>query len=212
MKPDLVVILGDFVFEDDADAFYLEPLRDLTARVPTVAVLGNHDYDLAEKDALDDELAEKINEERASLVADVLKAAGVKVLVNDIEEIKINEKKFILAGIDELLTGRATIIPSLVGRDEKIPVIVLTHNPDFVLLPEKSLADLVLAAHTHGGQIRLPWFGPVPKLPTTLGREYDQGYFEYRGTPLIITRGVSESGPRARLFAPPEIMVVNVSL
>ncbi|HRH93868.1 MAG TPA: hypothetical protein PKV72_05050, partial [Candidatus Peribacteria bacterium] len=60
------------------------------------------------------------------------------------------------------------------------------------------------------GQIRLPGFGPVPRLPTRLGRVFDQGVFQVtKQTTLAITRGIGESGPRVRLFAPPEILLIN---
>ena len=87
----------------------------------------------------------------------------------------------------------------------------MSHNPDAVLSEitvEK--ADLVLSGHTHGGQIRLPWLGSISGMPNILGREYDLGLFDYQGTNLLISAGLGETGPRARLFNPPEIILLNL--
>ena len=72
------------------------------------------------------------------------------------------------------------------------------------------MVDLVLSGHTHGGEIRLPFIGPVGPMPTVLPREYDKGYKEYKGIPVFITSGVGSTGTRVRLFNPPEIVVLTI--
>lgn len=210
LKPDAVLIAGDHTFHETHHAWYLTGLKEVTKLFPTYAVLGNHDYNLGYENHRP---TTNINEERASTVAEILRASGVTVLINEAVEIKVGEKKFVLAGLDEVLTGRSSLIPALVEVDrESVPVIALAHHPDFMMLPDRALVDLALFGHTHGGQIRLPLWGAVPRLPIELGQEYDQGYFEYRGTPMIITRGIGESGTRARLFAPPEIVIIDLQI
>jgi predicted MPP superfamily phosphohydrolase len=70
---------------------------------------------------------------------------------------------------------------------------------------------MIVSGHTHGGQIRLPWLGIVPPLPDKLGKKYDRGIFPvHNKTILIISQGLGEHGPRARLFCPPEVMMIEV--
>jgi predicted MPP superfamily phosphohydrolase len=95
--------------------------------------------------------------------------------------------------------------------DATAPQIVLSHTPD-IILKNIASADLILSGHTHGGQIRLPGIGAIPEIPTFLGRQYDEGLFNLGDQQLFITRGVGESGTRARLFCPPEISILTIDL
>ena len=90
---------------------------------------------------------------------------------------------------------------------------VISHAPDFVDVAPGTL-DLVLAGHTHGGQVVLPLFGP-PHTAIRLPRRYAGGLHEYRGIPLHVSRGVGmERGfaPPVRFLCPPEICVLDVRL
>jgi uncharacterized protein len=91
--------------------------------------------------------------------------------------------------------------------------IVISHSPDFVdSMPER--VDLVLAGHTHGGQVVFPFFGP-PKTASRLPRLYAGGLHDYRGIPLHVSRGVGmERGfdLPVRFLCPPEICVLDVRL
>jgi uncharacterized protein len=89
--------------------------------------------------------------------------------------------------------------------------VVISHAPDFVdALPQP--VDLVLAGHTHGGQVVLPFFGP-PRTAIRLPRRYAGGLNDYRGTPLHVSRGIGmERGFTipVRFLCPPEICVLDV--
>jgi predicted MPP superfamily phosphohydrolase len=99
----------------------------------------------------------------------------------------------------------------MADADTEHPTILLAHNPDVILDEESTAANLVIAAHTHGGQIRLPFLGSLAPIPTKLGRAFDRGWFSLQeGRALFITTGVGESGVRARLFVPPQIDVLTV--
>lgn len=91
--------------------------------------------------------------------------------------------------------------------------VVISHSPDFVdSLPVP--VDLVLAGHTHGGQVVLPFFGP-PKTSSRLPRAYAGGLNEYRGIPLHVSRGIGmERGfdVPVRFLCPPEICVLDLRL
>lgn len=195
--PDVVFLLGDFVQLNASEATALAPLKTFTAVYPTYAVLGNHDYQLT--GAADDP-----NVKNANNIDSLLTNYGVHVLRN--EGVLLRDELWI-AGIDEIWSGTADVDAALQGRPTDVSTIALVHNPDLVLdLKADQRIDYMLAGHTHGGQIRLPLIGPVPNLPTKLGRAYDKGLFDYQGQKLFITSGIGESGPRARLFNPPEIV------
>ncbi|MBI4133406.1 hypothetical protein HY478_02215 [Candidatus Uhrbacteria bacterium] len=119
--------------------------------------------------------------------------------------------KLAIVGADDLWFGDTDLEAATAGIPEDVPRILLAHNPDIVYALGDQKFDGILAGHTHGGQIRLPWIGAVPSIPTVLGRAYDRGVFDWRGMPLLITQGIGETGPRARLLAPPEVMIIDVS-
>jgi hypothetical protein len=78
-------------------------------------------------------------------------------------------------------------------------------------LKEKE-TDLVLAGHTHSGQVRLPFVGPLVPVPAILGRAVDRGRKVVNGVPAIISNGLGESDGRLRLFSPPQIVLIEVGI
>ncbi|MFH0898764.1 MAG: metallophosphoesterase [bacterium] len=192
--PDIIFIPGDFISSGVDDIQYLRPLRDLKAPLGVFAVTGNHDY---AGDASDS-------------VISALLEMGITVLENEKTIIYGFQKEVILAGISDIWF-EGNVYKTLSGTSDEDLVILLSHNPDAVLYANADLADLIISGHTHGGQIRLPFFGSVSQIPNVLGRDYDQGLFWYGNQPLFVTSGVGETGPRARLFNSPEIVIMNIS-
>ncbi|HPG38748.1 MAG TPA: metallophosphoesterase [bacterium] len=87
--------------------------------------------------------------------------------------------------------------------------IMLAHTPDFAFYAQPCKVDLVLSGHTHGGQIRLPFIGPLYsniKSP----RKYIQGLHNLDGTTLYVNRGIGAAWPTLRLFCPPEITCIRI--
>ena len=194
LDADAVFMIGDYVFSKTEQIDMLEAHKDLT--LPVYAVLGNHDHEFADPD----------------IIADTLSGWGVDMLRNRAVEIDAkNGDKIDVAGIDDLWFS-ASPTSAMETVDDNTPTIMLTHNPDFILEQEAERVDLVLAGHTHCGQIRLPWIGSVPQVPTRLGNDWDCGEYDYGdGHKLFITPGVGETGPRARLFNPPTINIIHIT-
>ncbi|HBR80707.1 MAG: hypothetical protein UX09_C0046G0007 [Candidatus Uhrbacteria bacterium GW2011_GWE2_45_35] len=193
-RPDLVFLLGDYILGAEGDVRDLDRFGDLSASLGVYAILGNHDYD----------------NDRDLEVQNKLESLGIRVLRNENEKIILSDgREFYLAGVADLWND-ADLEKTFSGLTEADEVILLSHNPDAVLDSEIRLADLMLSGHTHGGQIRLPFFGAVSKIPTILGHKYDKGWFELNGLNFFITSGTGEMGPRARLFNPPEIVVLEM--
>ena len=186
--PDLILLPGDFVVGEAPEIRYLEPLKDLSAPLGVFAVIGNHDY----------------KEKKELGVKQALQDLGVTILDNERIALTKDGRDFVLAGVSDIWNDGDTY-RTLAGLEPEETVILVAHNPDAVFSPNSSLADLIIAAHTHGGQIRLPWIGPIPQIPDALGQAFDRGFFPAEGDRpnLFITSGVSETGPRARLFVPP---------
>lgn len=207
--PDIVLIAGDMVLTDDVTPELLaelEPLKNLHPALGTFVIMGNHDHGIYRLFSPHQHRAE----DRSDLMAEKLKGLGLIVLENAQSELRIGDDTLRIAGIEEALSGEADIEKTMHTPDSDSPVILIAHSPDIILDPLSRLATLIVTGHTHGGQIRLPGYGPVSALPTHIGRKYDQGIFHLEGgTTLAITRGIGESGPRARLFAPPEIMLIT---
>lgn len=191
---ELILMPGDFVFGDTEELEYLVPFADFNK--PVYGVLGNHDHQFADEDA----------------IAERLESLGINVL-RDASEGFVFERGAVanIVGIDDLWM-EPNPVQALSEIQENQPTILLSHNPDYIMDPTAKQVDLVISGHTHCGQIRLPWLGPVPPLPTELGRAWDCGLFDYEGGQLWITPGVGETGPRARLFNPPTINVLTIKL
>lgn len=210
LKPDVVFIAGDFIYDDAEQAKYLAPLKNLKIPLGVYAVFGNHDYDEGR------DFGTTQAKMRSGTVKTALEAVGVKVLINSGVKLRKGKKDFYLLGLDDLWTFNVGVKEALktIGYALAMPHpnIVLAHNPDVMMLSELKEADLVLAGHTHGGQIRLPWIGSVPRIPTALGNKYDRGLFNFKDIRLFITNGVSEWGPRARLMTPPEVAMLEINL
>lgn len=193
LDSDIIVIPGDFIFSKAVQADMLEPLGELDAPLGVFAVTGNHDY----------------TENSQQYVIDTLERLGIVVLENESIEVFVDDQVVVLAGVSDLwFAGQPQ--ETMQGLDQEQLVILLSHNPDAVLYSSIGIADLVIAAHTHGGQIRLPWIGSIARVPTKLGNAYDKGLFDYEDRKLFITAGVGETGPRARLFNPPEINLLTI--
>lgn len=210
-KPDVIFIVGDFISYGTEGIQFLDPLRDLRAPLGVFAVLGNHDYGTNKRT-----LSKPT--EQAALLTSKLKELGITVLINQTAKLTKGTKYILLIGTDELWTNRASIGKALQTfaetksqKNKPFVYILLSHNPDMVKKAEVSKLELVISGHTHGGQIRLPLWGSVARIPDTLGRKYDKGFFSYGKTGLYITSGLGEIGPRARLFNPPEIVMLNIN-
>jgi predicted MPP superfamily phosphohydrolase len=189
LSPDFVFIAGDFIDSQKQQIKYLSSLQEITKQFPTFAVLGNHDY------------YGNLNEQE-------LEKLQIQVLKNQAVLLK---EKIWLIGVDDLTLGTPNLNQALKNIPDNNQIrLILTHNPDIILDPLSRQADLILTGHTHGGQLRLPFIGPLLPLPTHLGRKYDKGLFELNETKLFITSGVGNFGPRARLFNPPEIVILTI--
>lgn len=206
LKPDLILLVGDFLFDGDSSPEALRGLADLDSTYGCYAVLGNHEN----RHVLSRHRKERMHVTETPLVK-VLREAHIRTLHNEHAVLKLPDGHAVaIAGIEDLWSGLDDIQAALKDVPADLPVILLSHNPDVILDPESRRADLIVSGHTHAGQIRLPFWGHLSPIPQQLQSRFVYGHYQLRhGTQLLITRGVGESGLPLRFLAAPEIMLVE---
>ncbi|RME58479.1 MAG: hypothetical protein D6790_11910, partial [Caldilineae bacterium] len=113
-----------------------------------------------------------------------------------------------LAGVDDLQEGHPDLAAAFREVPSDAPLVLLAHNPDILQAPAALRADLVLAGHTHGGQIVLPLIGPAHTQTELLSRRHASGYLRRGNTQIYINRGLGEGIP-LRFGAPPQITLIT---
>ncbi len=205
IDPDIIIFGGDYIFEPDDNIEPLRYFKEITADIPSFAVMGNHEYNIGREY----NIANMID--TSEPIGGLLKSIGVTVLNNDDRLINIGGQDIYIIGIDDYWAQKDDLKKAVKGLSPSIPQILISHNPDGILEAQYTDIDLVLSGHTHGGQIRLPWIGPVVQgRHTKLGRAFYRGLFKFKGTWLLVSAGLGESGPRARLFCRPELNVITL--
>jgi predicted MPP superfamily phosphohydrolase len=91
--------------------------------------------------------------------------------------------------------------------------VLLYHTPDLIDTASALGVNLYLAGHTHGGQIRLPFYGALITF-SAYGRRYQMGRYTLGPTTLYVSRGLGMEGlglPRVRILCPPEVDVISLA-
>ena len=134
---------------------------------------------------------------------------GIRVLDDEVAEVKWRDSSFWLAGLADSWTRPQHVNATIAKVPAGSTVIALTHNPDvFPRLPES--VPLMLAAHTHGGQVNLPLIG-TPIVPSRFGRKYTAGHVFENGHHMFVTTGIGTSILPVRFRVTPEIVVLRVN-
>ena len=194
LEPDLIAITGDLIDKNDCIDWIPDTLGMLKARYGTYFVLGNHDLLVDTK-----------------RVRQTLVGSGLIDLGGRWVEVRVNDRPLVLAGnelpwIPPAADMRTAPPPSSRGGPNRI---LLAHSPDQLDWARAGEFDLLLAGHTHGGQIRLPLIGPIIS-PSRRGVRYASGVFHAPPTVMHVSRGVSGKYP-IRLNCPPEIAKIVLS-
>jgi predicted MPP superfamily phosphohydrolase len=208
LKPDVILLGGDFVDNKRSRIEELAPLQRLAAQLGVFAVIGNHDAGRY----LTAGGVPYCTFDRSDEVSAYLTGLNVRMLRNEHASIKADGKEIVIAGIDDELMESCDTVAALANIEDDVPVILLSHSPDVLTDAHRKRAALTLCGHTHGGQIRLPFIGPLGPIPTRIPRRYDEGLFTLEnGSAMFISHGVGETWARARLFCPPEIVVIEIN-
>ncbi len=138
-----------------------------------------------------------------------LAARGVVPLVNRAVRVQGGGADLWFAGVDDLVEGRPDLAAALAGVPAAPALVLLAHNPDIWLEPLVTRADLVVAGHTHGGQVRLPGLGVAHTQGTHLSRRQAAGWFKQGPSQMFVSRGIGESIP-LRLGVPPQAALIRL--
>lgn len=138
-----------------------------------------------------------------------LTRAGVQPLVNRGVPVPVGGGSLWVAGVDDLTEGRPDLPAALADVPAGAALVLLAHNPDIWLAPGVERADLILAGHTHGGQIRLPLLGAAHTQGTHLTRRQAAGWFSRGRSRMFVSRGVGESIP-LRFGVRPQVALIRL--
>ena len=193
LDPDLVAITGDLIDKPECMKWIPDTLGKLTSRHGVYFVLGNHD--------------QRVGPER---LRKTLVDSGLQDLGCLWKEVRIKGQSVILAGNELPWFPPAADMthappPSSVGGSLRI---ALAHTPDQLEWGQANQIDLLLAGHTHGGQIRIPLIGAILS-PSRVGVKYASGTFHAPPTIMHVTRGVSGQFP-VRMNCPPEMVRLSL--
>jgi len=187
LTPDMVALTGDYVsHEREYAAPCAEMLGRLRARCGVYAVLGNHDHWTD-----------------APLVTDLLRAEGIQVLINEGRRFEARGGSFWLAGVDDAMVGLEDLALALAGSREDEMKLVLAHNPTILRRAARHGVDLILAGHTHGGQIAWP-------RRRRARRRLLQGLGCLGETQIYVSRGIGTVVLPVRYGCPPEISLLEL--
>ncbi|WP_420236417.1 metallophosphoesterase [Telmatobacter bradus] len=205
LNPDVVALTGDFVSTGPLGKKYAVGAAWRCAEIlaglkcpQKFAVLGNHDVNTNPRE-----------------VTHALTGHGIPVLNNSHAALERGQSRLWMAGMIDLSDGKPRpelAIPASIRFQPEEPVILLCHSPDFadqlLARPVGQAVSLMLSGHTHGGQIRVPPFGPLVLPPG--GRKYVHGLFSLGTMQLYVNRGIGAVGLPFRFDCPPEITVMTL--
>jgi hypothetical protein len=201
-RPDLLVLTGDQWDHMAGASGYVEWLRARPRGLPALAVLGNHEY-------------AAVGGSRTSVIRAaerIHERGGAELLVNRCRAVTLRNASLTVIGLDDLRHGRPRPEHVVNQLDPAEPQLWLFHEPGQADRPEwpRSVTPwLMLAGHTHGGQIRLPF---VPAVTPSGSGPYLAGLYRTAHGPLYVSRGVGASGPRIRYRCPAEVALFELRL
>jgi len=181
---DLVCFTGDIVEEKK----YLPAALDLLSKIkcPLYGVPGNHDY---------------WSEVSFKEISECFKATGGAWLVDNIQMTKDQQ-------VTILGSARQNTDILKIKAAEGTKRILLTHYPEFVDKLNQATFNLILAGHSHGGQIRLPFWGALI-VPYGVGK-YDRGLYLTKSGPLYVNPGIGTWYLPIRFNCRPEITIIEI--
>lgn len=188
LKPDLIVFTGDATNNANGVRQFDGLLSQLSKIAPGYAVFGNHDdhKSFDPKQFADNGFV-------------LLEGKGTFLKVRDINVF-----------VDGFFCNWRYPYQSLQGKAPGDYSILLNHYPDGMFCALKDKFDLFLCGHTHGGQVRVPFYGALV-TESNLGKKYEYGTYHVENTDVFVSRGLGMTALPIRFLAPPEVALIVVS-
>ncbi len=191
-KPDLLIVGGDLVEEYAESIKALASLKQCQAPLGKFFVLGNHD-----------------GWGDPGYLRKTMEEWGWKDLSNKTHSLTKGDRTCELLGLDDMWLGAPKV--NLLRKKQDVRILI-THEIDLLEDVKEGEADVAIVGHTHGGQLRLPWVGPLFGLPQRAPIQFDRGKKMWGKMPVIISQGLGESNFGMRLFCPPQILIVELGV
>jgi predicted MPP superfamily phosphohydrolase len=199
LEPDIIVISGDFVNESYTnDPLTIDALREVVGQLrSSYGVYGVNG-----------------NVETPKWLRDRLEGLDITVLDNEVIRIPEIGDNFVIVGLsyEEWVDDKETLSHLMTRVQPDDFSLLLYHKPDLAYAARDEHVDLFLTGHTHGGQVRLPFYGALI-TNSMYGKTFEMGLYQLGETTMFVSRGLGFTGgvaPRIRLLAPPEVVVIDL--
>ncbi|RJP73955.1 MAG: metallophosphoesterase [Candidatus Abyssobacteria bacterium SURF_17] len=215
---DMVMVTGDMIDDDSGIDYCLEALRGFKTTVGIFAVFGAHDHwDTHLWNVIRDLSLGKYHKGHPNDLQRLkrdLEASGVICLQNDSRRVVLPESlggaELWMVGVDDVFAGLDDFQKALADVPPQAFKILLTHTVEDPHQLAQIGFDAVFAGHSHGGQVRLPFIGPIITR-SSLQREYASGVFEVGGASFHISSGLGTGKWTGfRFLCPPEATYVRL--
>lgn len=190
LKPDVLLLGGDY----QEGCEYVDPLFSTLSQVETTqgiyGVMGNNDY-------------ERCYDE----IVRTMKYYGIHALEHRVDTLRLGDEQILIAGVRNPFQLSENGVSPTLSLSSGDFVVLLTHTPDYAEDVDITHTDLVLAGHTHGGQVRI--LGITPIINSHYGKRFLTGVTSNSSRiPVVVTNGVGTSRLPIRIGAPSEVVMV----
>jgi len=204
-NPDLIALSGDIIDNTGTITGTQLLLQGIAGIAPVFFVTGNHEYGTGQ--------IQRIQEELLSY--------GVQILSDTYVTVEIGNNTILVAGINDPAKYYHERPPYNLNEVMEIRFreldeislfkILITHRPELIESYKNYSFDLVLAGHTHGGQVRLPFINGLYAPNQGWFPKYAGGAYQLDNVTLIVSRGLSLTHPSLpRIFNPPELVIIII--
>lgn len=199
INPDIVVFTGDLIdttgtLTKDKENFLINALKSINAKYGKYAIIGNHDY------------ASNFDK-----IKNIYQKSDFMLLENSFDIIYNNNSQLFIGGISSFSHQLDDIDKVLSTTNNNMYKILLIHEPDFAddITTKYNNVNLILSGHSHGGQVRLPFIGPL--YTPSNAHKYNMGEYKIDNTILYVSSGIGVSRYNFRLFNRPSINFYRIN-
>lgn len=197
LEPDILVITGDIIDSNHTNInIAIDFVKEMSRKYPVYYVTGNHEYWLSEV-------------QRRELFTGI-REAGATILNNESISINTDMGPITLIGLDDNSLTDTTLRSIIENCNKNELTVVLAHEPQYIDNYCDAGADLVLTGHAHGGQVILPFIGPLIAPDQGIFPKYTAGEFTEKSTTMYVSRGLGNSVIPVRLLNYPEIVCIEI--
>jgi len=193
---DVVFLTGDILDEARGIPFCMQQLTKLKPAAAYMAVFGNHDYyhygfwDMFFHNFPGQKMPK--NRQHVETLTRAMQGAGIRILKNETVVLNWKGTDVLIHGLDDPATGKANVRKVAASFEPDKINLLMTHTIDVFLDMKPGPVDMVFSGHSHGGQVCLPFLGPV-FTHTFLGRAYAGGLVRYGTMWCSVSRGIGTS-------------------